>query len=125
MWEQLLPVTDGVMLDLKALHPQVHRDLTGGDNAAVLDSVRLLAAAGRLYEVRLLLVPGRNDDAETLRATVDWLLAVDPDVRVKVIGFRSHGVRSPARGWPEPTEGQREAYRDLLTGLGVRRLEVV
>ena len=124
-WDRLLPVTDGVMLDLKALHPHLHETLTGSDNALVLDSIRSLAAAGKLYEVRLLLVPGVNDDPATLDRTARWLLGVDPGVRIKVIGFRRHGVRASARHWPEAGPHRMDDYRRQLTELGVRELEVV
>jgi pyruvate formate lyase activating enzyme len=125
VWNSLLPVTDGVMLDLKALDPTVHQYLTGSDNAEVLAAIRQVAAAGKLYEVRLLLVPGINDDPATLESTVRWLLGVDPAMRIKLIGFRQHGVRAEAREWPEATPEQFAEYRAQLTELGVRQLEVV
>ena len=124
-WQQLLPVTDGVMLDLKAWHPQRHRELTGSGNEQVLASLRQVAEAGRLYEIRLLLVPGVNDDEAALRSTAAWLTSVDPDVRVKVIGFRRHGVRSEAAAWRETEPADLARYRELLTDAGIRRLEVV
>lgn len=125
VWDMLLPVADGVMLDLKALDPGQHRQLTGSDNEQVLASIRQVAASGKLHEVRLLLVPGVNDDPETLRTTAAWLLDVDPDIRIKVLGFRSHGVRARARQWPEAGPVHLERYRAELAAAGVRRLEVV
>lgn len=125
VWRSLLPVTDGVMLDLKAFDPATYRRLTGADNAQALASIRTVAAAGKLHEVRLLLVPGINDDPATLERTVQWLLGVDPGLRIKVIGFRQHGVRAEARSWPEPDEACRERYRAQLGELGVHALEVV
>ncbi len=125
VWRSLLPVTDGVLLDLKALDPSVHRYLTGADNAQVLRSIRRVAASGKLYEVRLLLVPGTNDDPATLRDTVRWLLDVDPAMRIKVIGFRRHGARAVVQHWPEAATHRLEQYREQLTELGVRDLEVV
>jgi pyruvate formate lyase activating enzyme len=125
VWNSLLPVTDGVMLDLKALDPTVHQYLTGSDNAEVLAAIRQVAAAGKLYEVRLLLVPGINDDPATLDSTVRRLLGVDPAMRIKVIGFRQHGVRAEAKGWPEATPEQFAEYHAQLTDLGVRQLAVV
>ncbi|HEY3086668.1 MAG TPA: radical SAM protein [Jatrophihabitantaceae bacterium] len=123
-WTSLLPVTDGVMLDLKALDPALHEHLTGSCNAQVLDAIRQVAAAGKLYEVRLLLIPGINDDHPTLTQTVDWLLDLDPQMRIKVIGFRQHGVRAEARHWPEPDAHRLDRYRTQLVDLGVRELEV-
>ncbi len=118
-WQGLAPVTDGVMLDLKALRPDTHRYLTGADNARVLDSIRYLAGAGLLYEVRLLLVPGVNDSPAELRETASWLLAANPSVRVKVNAFRHHGVRAAGRGWPEADCATVDAACEVLRSAGV------
>jgi len=125
VWTSLLPLTDGVMLDLKTFDPAAHRELAGADNAPVLSAIRQVSAAGKLYETRLLLVPGVNDDPATLDRTVRWLLAVDPAMRIKVIGFRPHGVRGAARTWRQPDAARFTAYRSQLSELGVRELEVV
>lgn len=125
VWDVLLPVTDGVMIDLKAFEPDVHLALTGSPNAAVLRSICHLAARKKLYEVRLMLVPGINDSADQLRRTAGWLLSVDPHVRVKVIGFRAHGVRAAARDWPEATDEEREQWEHTLRLAGVDDLELV
>ena len=125
VWDRLLPVIDGAMVDLKALDPMVHQRLTGVSNGPVLSSIRYLARQGRLHEVRLLLVPGVNDSTEQLRATADWLLCADPLVRIKVIAFRRHGVRATARSWPEATTTRRELWRETLRAAGVDDLVVV
>lgn len=125
VWDRLLPVLDGAMIDLKALDPDVHLGLTGATNDAVLASIRHLAAAHRLHEVRLLLVPGRNDGADDLRRTAAWLLSVDRAVRVKVIGFRHHGARPAARAFPEATPESLDAAAAVLREEGVRDLVVV
>jgi pyruvate formate lyase activating enzyme len=124
-WDRLLPVTDGAMVDLKALDPDLHIALSDSANDDVLRSIRQLAEAGKLYEVRLLLVPGVNDTDDQLRRTADWLLSVDPTMRIKVIGFRGHGVRASARQWPEATAERRQEWQSLLRDAGVRRLELV
>jgi pyruvate formate lyase activating enzyme len=92
-WDHLAPVTDGAMIDLKCLDPDIHHQMTGEPNDAVLASIVHLQRLGLLYEVRLLLLKGVNDDPGLLRRTAAWLAAVDPTMRVKLIGFRSHGAR--------------------------------
>lgn len=124
-WDLLLPVTDGVMIDLKASDPDLHIALTNSPNDAVLMSIRHLAEVGKLHEVRLLLVPGVNDTADQLRRTAEWLLSVDPGMRIKVIGFSPHGVRASARSWPEATVECRRQWQDVLEGAGVRHIELV
>ena len=109
-WDLLLPVTEGVMLDLKALDVATHRELTGLGNAQVLHSLDRLVAERRLAEVRLLVVPGHNDSEEALRSTGDYLAQHAPGVPVKVIAFRPHGVRAAARNIPAPTDAERASY---------------
>jgi pyruvate formate lyase activating enzyme len=110
VWDLLLPLSDGVMLDLKALDVDVHRELTGTDNRTVLRSLDRLADEGKLVEVRLLVVPGHNDSEALLRRTGDYLASHAPGVPVKVIGFRPHGVRAAAREIPAPTDEERASY---------------
>jgi pyruvate-formate lyase-activating enzyme len=125
VWDALLPVTDGFMLDLKALDPDVHRRLTGRGNELVLASMRHLHQHGRLHEVRLLLVPGFNDDADQLSRTADWLAALDPDLRVVVIGFRRHGVRPEYAAIPEATPDLLSAWQAGLHAAGLRNVVTV
>jgi YjjW family glycine radical enzyme activase len=124
-WTSLLPVMDGAMIDLKCLDPEIHRSMTGQPNDQVLESIRYLAAIDRLYEVRLLLVPGVNDDAALLDRTARWLADIDPTVRVKLIGFREHGVRPASRLLVEPTPDQMQAYEDIFATRGLFSLCVI
>ncbi len=72
VWDALAPVMHGAMVDLKCLDPDRHVELTGQPNDAVLRSIRHLSAIGRLTEVRLLVIPGRNDDPDLLARTGEW-----------------------------------------------------
>jgi pyruvate formate lyase activating enzyme len=125
VWDALLPVTDGFMVDLKALDPVVHHRLTGRDNGLVLDSIRYLHDRGRLAEVRLLLVPGYNDSDDQLARTADWLAALDQDTRVVVIGFRRHGVRPEWAHIPEAGPDLLERARRALVDAGLHDLTIV
>jgi pyruvate formate lyase activating enzyme len=125
VWEALLPVSDGFMVDLKALDPDVHHRLTGRGNDLVLDSLRHLHQRGRLFEVRLLLVPGFNDSDDQLKRTAVWLTGLDPTQRVVVIGFRRHGVRREFADNPEATPELLAHARDLLEDSGLENVVTV
>ena len=124
-WDLLDPVLDGAMVDLKALDEPSHIRLTGHSNRRVLDSIRLLAARGKLYEVRLLLIPGLNDSDDQLRRTGEWLSSVQPGMRVKAIGYRAHGVRRAGLPLQEPGEGHLAHCADLLASSGDLAVTVV
>jgi pyruvate formate lyase activating enzyme len=117
-WDILLPVMDGAMIDLKSLDDDIHVSLTGVGNSRVLDTIRHLAARHRLYEVRLPVVPGVNDNDDLLTRTARWLHGIDPAMRIKVIGFRKHGVRSRYQSLFEPSSDQMEHYAAVLAAAG-------
>jgi pyruvate-formate lyase-activating enzyme len=125
VWDELMPVLDQAMIDLKALDSDLHVRLTGRPNDRVLAAIRHLATYGKLYEVRLLLIPGVNDDDRALATTAAWLRGVDAGVRIKVLGFRRHGVRAPGRRWPEATPEQVAGWADRLTAAGIRTVDAV
>jgi pyruvate formate lyase activating enzyme len=125
VWDHLAPVMDGAMIDLKALDPEVHRQLTGCDNERELDSIRYLHELGLLHEVRLLLVPGYNDSALQLARTGEWLTALDPGLRVVVIGFRRHGVRPEYQGLTEASPELLDESREALVRSGLRQVVTV
>ena len=115
VWSSLAQVTDGVMLDLKALDDERHIELTGSSNSVVLNSIQQLSSLGILYEVRLLLVPGQNDSDEQLIKTAIWLKSVDPAMRIKINTFKAHGVRSSAREWSEVNESDLARYKAIIS----------
>ena len=114
VWTRLAPVMDGAMIDLKCLDPRTHVTMTGSPNDQVLETIRYLDALGKLHEVRLLLIPGINDDPDLLRRTADWLADLNPLLRLKLIGFRPHGVRADHRGFTQPTSEQMARYREVF-----------
>ncbi len=114
VWDSLAPFTDGVMLDLKALDDATHIALTGSSNEVVLDSIKYLDSINKLFEVRLLLVPGHNDSDEELIKTAIWLKGVNPDMKIKINAFKQHGVRATARDWPEVSDEDLSRYHSHL-----------
>jgi YjjW family glycine radical enzyme activase len=118
-WERLIPVMDGAMIDLKAASDDLHHEITARSNVPVKESIRLLSERDRLEEVRLLVVPGVTDTEAELSAWTGFVAAVDPDVPVRVMGFRHQGTRERARGWPEATTEDVDRVVDRLRELGL------
>ncbi len=125
VWDRLLDVMDGAMIDLKAFDADVHVNLTARDNTDVLTSIEFLADKGKLEEVRLLIVPGYNDGVETAKRTAAWLHTVDPTMKIKIIGYRSHGVRVEASHIPDARPEDLTEIASVFTSRGFQRLTVV
>lgn len=99
-WRDVLPVTDGVMLDIKAFDENRHLALTGRGNERSLASARLVSAAGKLHELRFLMVPDLTDSEAEIDALIAFARSLDRPVRLRLNGFRRHGVRGEASQWP-------------------------
>ena len=86
-----LNLIDLVLLDLKAMTPELHKRLTRLDNAPIHQFARRLAAKGRPIWVRFVLVPGWTDDL----AEVDRIAAFAAELgnveRVDVLPFHQMG----------------------------------
>jgi len=121
-WKQLLPVTDGGMLDIKAFDPAMHRELTGQDNQRSLQSAEFLNAAGKLYELRFLLIPGITDTKGEVDSLIGFVHKLGAETRVKLNAFQRHGVRGKAESWqPMPKDGV-AAIAEQLRAAGVRNI---
>ena len=125
VWQPLQPLTDGVMIDLKSLDGDIHRQLTGDDNEMVQRAIRFWHEQGKLHEVRLLLIPGVNDDEELLNRTARWLSTLDPLPRLKLIGFRRHGVRERGLEYVEMPVAQMIRIHEHFLNHGFEDLSVV
>ncbi len=121
-WESLLPVTDGVMLDIKSFDDAVHRELTGKENRKSLRSAQLLHEAGKLYELRFLLVPGVTDGDDELDGLIDFVAGLGGDVRVRLNAFQHHGVRPQALEWEKMPRAGVGKVAARLRGAGINNV---
>jgi pyruvate formate lyase activating enzyme len=114
-YPDLLSVTDGVMLDIKAFDAKEHIHVTGADNRTVLENAEFLAQQGKLFEVRCVIVPDLYDTEKSIR---DMAAALAPlnsirGFRIKLIAYRPMGVREEYSHFQVPT-GE---YLNYLAGI--------
>lgn len=118
-YSQLLALSDGVMLDVKAVNPEFHRTLCGQDNATVLKNLDYLLSVNKLAEVRTVLLP--NHEAEN-RRTIEYVVKhVDNRCRYKLIAYRSFGVREAGLqhfGAGVLSEREMKEYEEFAKSLG-------
>ena len=117
---QLMAVTDGVMLDIKAFISEDHQVVTGCDNAMVLENARYLASLGRLPEIRTVVVPGLFDAEETVESMARMLAPYleKGAIRYKLIKYRPLGVRAEYAIYPMPDDESMENLKQLAVSYG-------
>ena len=91
-FEKLMEVTDLVMLDVKQVNRDKHRELTGHGNDNILDMADYLSETGKEMWIRRVLVPGLTDDEEDLRALRAKLDEWKNVSRVEVLPYHSMGL---------------------------------
>ncbi len=82
----LQPWLDGYKIDLKCMSDAAYREL-GGALQVVLDSIRLARELGMWVEVVTLVIPGFNDDNESLWEMARYLASVSMDIPWHVTAF--------------------------------------
>jgi pyruvate formate lyase activating enzyme len=86
-----LACIDLVLLDLKAMTPDLHRRLTAMDNKPIHEFARRLAAARRPIWVRFVLVPGWTDDMAEVERIAAFAAELGNVERVDVLPFHQLG----------------------------------
>jgi pyruvate formate lyase activating enzyme len=89
-YPRLLSLIDGVMLDVKATNPSFHEILTGQKNNIVLENLQYLLSVNKLYEVRIVCLPGYDEQNRETITFVSQLIG--GQCRLKLIKYRPYGV---------------------------------
>lgn len=91
-FDELLSVTDLFLLDLKALDPELHKRITGKDNANILACFDYLAKKKFPIWVRYVLLPGYTDGEETLRKSGEFLRSLGNVQRLEVLPYHAMAI---------------------------------
>lgn len=93
VFDSLAGAIDGFIFDLKAPDERRHVALTGRPLAPVLRNLGAAARAGKLVEVRCVLVEGWNDSEEDVLWAARLVAELGSLAKLRLIPFRPQGVR--------------------------------
>ena len=91
-FRKLMDVTDLLLLDLKHIEPAAHKELTGADNANVLDCAKFLSEIGKPVWIRHVLVPSINTDEPSLSGLSAFIKTLTTVKKVEVLPYHTLGV---------------------------------
>ena len=104
--DALLEVTDLVMLDIKHIDPEGHKDLTGHGNDGILAFARYLDEKKVPVWIRHVVVPGITDDPDLLTRLGTFLGSLHNVKALDVLPYHIMGVSKYAElDMPYPLEG--------------------
>lgn len=121
-WQKIADVMDGAMIDLKAWDSQIHKKLTGRDNHRVKQTITYLAKIKKLYEVRFLIIPEHTDLQHNTTHLAQYLLNIDPNIKIRINAFHNHGVHGIAKTWQPATKQYIENFATQLAQFGLKNI---
>ncbi|MBE5781757.1 MAG: glycyl-radical enzyme activating protein [Clostridiales bacterium] len=89
-WEVLsllLPHLNLIMADIKCMDPIRHQAHTGKRNEQILSNIQRLAEKGFPLVLRTPIIPGVNDDAESIRAIGTFIAGLNPKIPLELLPF--------------------------------------
>jgi pyruvate formate lyase activating enzyme len=90
-FEKILEYVDLVLYDIKHMDPVEHKEYTGSSNETILSNLRKLDEMDIPIEIRIPVIPGRNDSEDNLSAVSRFLSEMRNIQRVKLLPYHRLG----------------------------------
>lgn len=122
---ELMEVTDGVMLDIKAWDPEVFYRLTGRKATGALPmNLQYLVSEGKLEEIRLVCQQNWVDIEKALKEVAETIPRHYGKIPLKLIAFRNHGVTGRMKKEASPGMERMLEYKKVAEDLGYEKIIV-
>lgn len=116
--ESFIGNTDLVLLDLKVMDRDKHRELTGVYNDLIIEFAKYLDQINKPVWIRHVIIPGYTDDKEDIQTMVDFLHTLKNVERVELLPYHTFGESKWAKlGCQYPLKGVEPPDRELLLDL--------
>lgn len=124
-FDLLMSYTDILLVDIKHIDPDAHKELTGWDNSNIMRCLRHLSDIGKPVWIRYVLVPGHTDDIEDLKHTREFLDTLSNIEKVDILPYHTLGVHKyeslgleyRLQGVEPPTSDEIRTASSILKGV--------
>lgn len=128
--ESLLAVTDLVLLGLKAIDSEEHKELTGVSNEKILAFVDHLSEVQKPVWLRYVILPGINDDYAHSKQLAGFVRGFANIERLELLRYHKLGIHKwelcgeedPLKHISPPDINRVESFRRWLSDLGIKIL---
>ncbi|MDR1734922.1 MAG: glycyl-radical enzyme activating protein [Oscillospiraceae bacterium] len=125
-FEEVLPVTNLILFDLKCMDSKMHREATGASNERILENLSKIGQGNVPVWVRIPVIPTVNDTYENMTAAAVFLKDLPAVERIELLRYHKLGAgKHDALGkpythleLPEPSKEQTEKLADCFGGIG-------
>jgi len=129
---RLLELSDMILLDLKTMDEEMHREITGVELGPIKSNARLISNTGKPLWVRTPVIPGCTDSEENIREISRFIKDELPSVeRYDLLAFnntcgskyRRLDLRWEFEGEPLLSSGEMESLARVAGDSGVRNVQ--
>lgn len=121
-FEELMAVTDLILMDIKHIDRLKHKELTMWPNDSIIEMTKYLSKIGKPVWIRHVLIPERTDYDEYLSRLGDFIATLKNVVKVEILPYHKMGVYKwetlgipyKLEGIDPPTAARVENARKLL-----------
>ncbi len=118
VWKKLLPYLDLILYDLKEVDPVQHRHFTGVSNKLILENLKLLAQTGKPVIVRRPVIPGYNDNPQSIHALGRFVQELGTVSEIDLLPYHRMGQNKYKQLGQEYVMGDAPTMKDdEVTGL--------
>ena len=126
---KILEVIDLVLLDIKAFDPLIHEKGTLVKNDLILKNAKMIADIKKDMLVRIVIIPGMNDDLDDIRKRLEFVKSLGNSVKQTDIlkyhkfgegKYLKMGLEYPMSGTPECDDNLIEKIEDIARSLDLK-----
>ncbi|MBK7133806.1 MAG: glycyl-radical enzyme activating protein [Bacteroidales bacterium] len=129
-FKSIIPFTDLFLFDLKHLDSLRHLELTGVSNTVILENYRLLLESGREVMVRVPVIPGYNDDPESIEGLKDYLektktvtlkkISLLPYHKIGSSKYKRFNIPNRMENVEQPTKERMMQLKEYFSETGIK-----
>lgn len=121
-YEEVLPVIDLIMADIKMIDEDEHRKWTGSGNQRILENIRNLDAANKPYILRTPVIPGVNDSLQKMEKIIAFVSELKNLQKYELLPYHpladfkyeNLGVKNPFEGVSGITHKSLDLYDPII-----------
>ncbi|MDD6466555.1 MAG: glycyl-radical enzyme activating protein [Erysipelotrichaceae bacterium] len=110
----LLEYVDIILYDIKAFDEQIHMACTDVSNQVILENAKKISEQVPMI-IRMVIVPGYNDQMEDIKKRIDFVASLDQVIQVDFLKYHTYGMGKYQKLSVEyPIKDNKEVSDDLL-----------
>ncbi|MFW5789756.1 MAG: radical SAM protein [Bacillota bacterium] len=123
--KELLELTDGIMIDLKAFNNDDLIEITGFESFEIIKkNIVLLNGLGLLHEIRTVITEGSIDFQENVAEIAGLIAEINPAIKYKLIAYRDHGVENGGE-IREPSIEEMNGLKNLALAKNCNNVQII